>query len=61
MIWDVNFGLNNGSPTVFKILKLKFKSYDFSKRGGSRCKTGFSDLVDFAINRCTAQRTATTG
>jgi hypothetical protein len=32
-IWDVNFGLTKGSPTVFKILKSPFKSYDFSNRG----------------------------
>jgi hypothetical protein len=33
MIWDVSFGLNQGSPTVSKILNRPFKSYDFSKRG----------------------------
>jgi hypothetical protein len=27
--------------------------------GGFRCKTGFSDLADFAINRWTVQLTAT--
>jgi hypothetical protein len=51
-IWDVSFGLNYGSLTVFKILK----ATTFQRH-----KNGFSDLPDFAVNRWTVQKTATNG
>jgi hypothetical protein len=47
------------SPTVFKNFSIAHvKATIF--QGGSRCKIGFSDLADFAVNRWTVQPTATT-
>jgi hypothetical protein len=49
-----------GSPTVFQNFRIvRLKATIFQTRG-SRCKIGFSYMVDFATNRWTVQQTATT-
>jgi hypothetical protein len=50
MIWGASFSIQN-----LKIFRLKSTFF----KGGSLCRTGFSDLAYFAINRWTVQRTAT--
>jgi hypothetical protein len=56
MIWDVSFGLNLGTPTFFKIARLKPKIFQTV----TQCKTGFPDLEDSVAGRGTVPRTAST-